>query len=72
MLLICFRSTHEQLQERALQQDRQIEELLLQYDKLKREQKIKEWMSRPLPTLANGKFYAHQPVFRLMSLRPRN
>lgn len=46
--------THEELQKRALQQDRQIEELLLQYDKLKKEQKIKEWMSRPLPTPANG------------------
>ncbi|KAF8894525.1 fungal-specific transcription factor domain-containing protein [Infundibulicybe gibba] len=38
--------THEDLQERAHAQDRQIEALLQQFDKLKSEQKVREWMSQ--------------------------
>lgn len=41
-----FHSTHEQLQEKAYEKDRTIQRLLLHYDELRAEQKIREWMTR--------------------------
>ncbi|KAF9264819.1 hypothetical protein L218DRAFT_986810 [Marasmius fiardii PR-910] len=38
--------THEDLQERARDQDSQIRALLLKYDKMKEEQKIRRWITR--------------------------
>lgn len=38
--------THEDLQERSYNQDCQIQNLLLQFDKLRSETKIREWMGR--------------------------
>lgn len=39
-------STHEDLQEKAYEQDRQIETLLLQFDKIRSNCRIKEWMAK--------------------------
>lgn len=42
----AFRSTHEDLQEKAHSQDLQIQALLLQFDKLKADHRINEWKAR--------------------------
>jgi len=39
-------STHEELQERSLEQDAEIRAWLLQYDKFQAEQKIHQWASK--------------------------
>jgi hypothetical protein len=44
--LIDNHRTHEDLEEKSHRQDRQIESLLNQFEKLRRDQKIKEWMDR--------------------------
>jgi hypothetical protein len=41
-----FRSTHEDLQEKARSQDLQIQALLLQFDKLRADHRINEWKAR--------------------------
>lgn len=41
--------THEELQEKAHSQDLQIQQLLMQYDRLKADQKIRHWVSRSHP-----------------------
>jgi hypothetical protein len=38
--------THEDLEEKSHKQDRQIESLLNQFEKLRKDQKIKEWMDK--------------------------
>lgn len=45
-LLNNSRSTHEDLQERAHNQDLQIQALLLQFDKLRAKHRIEEWKAR--------------------------
>jgi hypothetical protein len=49
---LCFNQkyrTHEDLEEKSHKQDRQIESLLNQFDKMRTDQKIKEWMDRAQP-----------------------
>ena len=46
--------THEDLQERSYNQDCQIQDLLLQFDKLKSEARIRQWIARS-DTVQQGK-----------------
>jgi hypothetical protein len=44
-----FSSTHEELQEKAHNQDLQIQQLLLQYDRLQADNKIRQWINKSHP-----------------------
>ncbi|PFH54414.1 hypothetical protein AMATHDRAFT_53408 [Amanita thiersii Skay4041] len=54
--------THEQLQEKALDRDIQIQQLLLQLDKLKADRKVQEWITKAL----HNRDLEHYPCLRYL------
>ena len=65
---LIFTSTHEELQEKAHNQDLQIQQLLLQYDRLQADNKIRQWISRSHPQ-ASGEYPSVWRIFNSLIVR---
>ena len=65
---LIFLSTHEELQEKAHNQDLQIQQLLLQYDRLQADNKIRQWINKSHPQASPHNYGEHPPVRQVFTV----